>query len=183
MRRRWCAAAVMLIACGACTGDPAPAGQDQPLRTNAAGSSTTSCIPAQADGRMTWGFESTRNVTDEVLTVDSIELGESQGVRIFERKVMAIPPDASTTLMGVVGWPPDLSIYPSDIRRQYALADDAHGAKIPARDGTTISWVVGLEIEPGASMNSLVVTYRDEDGQEYTWTSGNRLVVGDPDCF
>lgn len=91
-----------LVACG---GAPAPGAPDEPTARASTGGplvggqeATAICVPIEADGTLTIGFDILRNGGEQELTVTDVELTKSEGVQLLEASVVQL---SGTTSLGL----------------------------------------------------------------------------------
>lgn len=128
-------------------------------------------MPVPRDGRVTFGVETTRNVSDGPVRIERVGFTRSTGMTVLGAKVLLVPSKGAFTLVGArSGWPPRLDAREGPVRDLFQTSPDARGASVPAGREHDVSFVVGVRAEDGGRAGPLTVDYRDADGHQHTWT-------------
>ncbi|MDT7571078.1 MAG: hypothetical protein QOE05_1252 [Actinomycetota bacterium] len=156
----------VLLLLAACGTEPAPSAAG-PL--GKPGDKGTLCVPADAAGRATDGFNALHNKDTRAVTISAVELAASRNLQVTAAYIV---PVANSTLLGVFGgvYPnPQTPPQPGWERRVPAV-----GASVPqAGQGPDSNLVLEMKLVDSAVAGSaagLRLRYRVE-GKSFRWSS------------
>ncbi|WP_159537503.1 hypothetical protein [Aeromicrobium sp. 9AM] len=162
------AAVALLVGLTACGGSDDKPKTDGPLETYP--DKAVVCLQQPADGLLTLGVEVTKNTSDRKLTITSIRLTDTKGMKLLGTKVMLIPDSSDQTLVGARnGWPPKLDAAEADVQSAFDKAPKGNDATVPGGHTRTVSFIAGVKTKAGATAGPLRVRYTDDDGHRYVW--------------
>jgi hypothetical protein len=172
------AAATLLVlaAVAGCASRSAP-----PALSEVTGKTSAVCVEPRDGQRVyTYGHDMTRNVSDEPVTITSVEFSQSDGLKIIARRAL-FTKTWPYGLVGIVGgWPPDSELDGMSPPEVYLKAPQAKGLVVPPDAQNPVSWMIAFRVEKlPARAKPLVITYEDQDGKEHTWHGSVYVEVGD----